>query len=46
MGHAGALVHGAHGTWAAKQAALEAAGVRVFATLDAMVEGVAAALGR
>jgi succinyl-CoA synthetase alpha subunit len=40
MGHAGALVHGAHGTFEAKQAALEAAGATVFDTLDAMVEGV------
>lgn len=45
MGHAGALVHGSHGSYAAKRAALEAAGVAVYATLDAMVEGVAAALG-
>jgi len=40
MGHAGALVHGSHGTYAAKKAALEAAGVTVFASLDAMVAGV------
>jgi succinyl-CoA synthetase alpha subunit len=40
MGHAGALVHGSHGTYAAKKTALEAAGVTVFASLDAMVEGV------
>ncbi|OGA22061.1 MAG: hypothetical protein A3I02_07850 [Betaproteobacteria bacterium RIFCSPLOWO2_02_FULL_67_26] len=44
MGHAGALVHGSHGTHAAKRAALEAAGVRVFATLNEMVAGVAARL--
>lgn len=40
MGHAGALVHGAYGSFAAKQAALERAGVRVFGTLDEMVDGV------
>jgi succinyl-CoA synthetase alpha subunit len=45
MGHAGALVHGTHGTYAAKKAALEAAGVRVFGSLDEMVTGVAALLG-
>jgi succinyl-CoA synthetase alpha subunit len=45
MGHAGALVHGSHGTYAAKRAALEAAGVRVFGTLDEMVEGVREKLG-
>lgn len=44
MGHAGALVHGSHGTFDAKKAALEAAGARVFDTLDAMVEGVCRAL--
>jgi succinyl-CoA synthetase alpha subunit len=44
MGHAGALVHGSHGTFAAKRAALEAAGVRVCATLNEMVEAVAARL--
>lgn len=45
MGHAGALVHGSHGTYAAKRAALEAAGVRVFASLTEMVEGISASLG-
>jgi succinyl-CoA synthetase alpha subunit len=44
MGHAGALVHGSHGTFAAKRAALERAGVRVCATLNEMVESVAARL--
>jgi succinyl-CoA synthetase alpha subunit len=41
MGHAGALVHGSHGTYAAKRAALEAAGVRVFGALNEMVAGIA-----
>jgi succinyl-CoA synthetase alpha subunit len=40
MGHAGALVHGRHGTYAAKRAALEAAGVTVFSALDEMVAGI------
>jgi len=44
MGHAGALVHGNHGTYASKRAALESAGVRVCATLNEMVEAVAARL--
>lgn len=44
MGHAGALVHGSHGTWDAKRAALEAAGVTVFGTLNDMVAGIAARL--
>ncbi len=44
MGHAGALVHGSHGTFAAKRAALEAAGVRVLGSLSEMVEGVCAQL--
>ena len=46
MGHAGALVHGAHGTYAAKKIALEAAGARVFGSLDEMTRGVVAALRR
>jgi succinyl-CoA synthetase alpha subunit len=41
MGHAGALTYGSHGGYAAKRAALEAAGVTVFDTLNAMVEDVA-----
>jgi len=45
MGHAGALVHGSHGTYAAKRAALEAAGVAVFSSLNEMVEGIRARLG-
>ncbi len=44
MGHAGALVHGRHGTYAAKRAALDAAGVRVFGTLNEMVAGICARL--
>ena len=46
MGHAGALVHGAHGTYASKRAALETAGVRVFGTLNEMVEEIGSALSR
>ena len=41
MGHAGALVHGVHGTFEAKRAALEGAGVTVFDSLNAMVDGIA-----
>ncbi|OGA47598.1 MAG: hypothetical protein A3G24_22850 [Betaproteobacteria bacterium RIFCSPLOWO2_12_FULL_62_13] len=44
MGHAGALVHGSHGTFEAKRAALEAAGVTVFGSLNEMVAGVCARL--
>ncbi|MBX3662120.1 MAG: succinate--CoA ligase subunit alpha [Burkholderiales bacterium] len=44
MGHAGALTYGSHGGYAAKRAALEASGVMVYDTLNAMVEGVAAKL--
>jgi succinyl-CoA synthetase alpha subunit len=44
MGHAGALTYGSYGGYAAKRAALEAAGVKVYDTLNAMVEGVAAKL--
>jgi succinyl-CoA synthetase alpha subunit len=40
MGHAGALVHGSHGTFDAKKTALEGAGVTVFDSLSAMVEGI------
>jgi len=44
MGHAGALVHGVHGTYAAKRARLDAAGVTVFGSLNEMVGGIAAYL--
>ncbi len=44
MGHAGALVHGSHGTYASKRAALEDAGVTVFGSLNEMVAGVSARL--
>ncbi len=40
MGHAGALTYGSHGGYAVKRAALEAAGVTVFDTLNAMVKGI------
>jgi succinyl-CoA synthetase alpha subunit len=40
MGHAGALVHGAHGTFEAKKAALEQAGVTVFDSLNSMVQEI------
>ena len=46
MGHAGALVHGSHGTYAAKRAALEAAGAQVYTTINDMVRGVRGALRR
>jgi succinyl-CoA synthetase alpha subunit len=44
MGHAGALTHGSHGTYAAKRSALEAAGVTVFSSLNEMVRGVSPGL--
>lgn len=40
MGHAGALTHGRHGTFATKRAALEAAGVTVCVSLKDMVDTV------
>lgn len=42
MGHAGALAHGSHGGFAAKQAALEQAGVTVCASLDSLTAAVTA----
>ena len=45
MGHAGALVYGSRGTYAAKRAALEAAGVGLFASLNEMVEEIRTKLG-
>ena len=42
MGHAGALVHGSHGGYAAKKAALEHAGASVFGSLDEMKQAIAA----
>ena len=42
MGHAGALVHGSHGGYAAKKAALERAGATVCASLDEMTDAIAA----
>ena len=44
MGHAGALMHGSHGTFEAKRAALTGAGVEVFSSLNEMVDGVCARL--
>lgn len=46
MGHAGALVHGSHGTYEAKRAALIEAGVRVFFSLNEMVDGISRQFGR
>jgi succinyl-CoA synthetase alpha subunit len=45
MGHAGALVHGASGSLAEKTRRLEAAGARVFASIEALVEHCAATFG-
>jgi succinyl-CoA synthetase alpha subunit len=42
MGHAGALAYGSHGSYAAKKAALERAGVMVCASLDEMTDAIAA----
>ena len=45
MGHAGALVHGASGTLAEKTRRLEAAGARVFPSIEALVRACAGAFG-
>ena len=45
MGHAGALLHGAHGTITAKRRALEAAGASVHLGIDDLVETVALHFG-
>jgi len=42
MGHAGALVHGSRGGYAAKKAALEQARATVFGSLDDMTNGIVA----
>lgn len=46
MGHAGALVHGSHGTFKAKKAALEDAGAIVFDTINAMVDVISSQVRR
>jgi len=46
MGHAGAIISGGHGTAAEKMAALEAAGITVVKTPDAIGETMARVLGR
>ena len=40
LGHAGALVHGRHGSFAAKVEALSQAGVRVQHSIDALIADV------
>jgi succinyl-CoA synthetase alpha subunit len=44
MGHAGALVHGSHGSFETKRTALNSAGVTVFASLGELVGGIRAGL--
>jgi succinyl-CoA synthetase alpha subunit len=46
MGHAGAIVMGDKGSYAAKKTALEAAGVTVFATPNGVPAALAARLGK
>lgn len=41
MGHAGAMIYGNRGSFASKRAALEAAGARVYTTMDDLVRGIA-----
>jgi len=40
MGHAGALVQGGRGTIFSKTTALQAAGARVFTSIESLVHGV------
>jgi succinyl-CoA synthetase alpha subunit len=46
MGHAGAIISGGHGTAAEKMAALQAAGITVVKTPDAIGETMARVLGK
>ena len=45
MGHAGAVVHGDAGTFDAKKRALEAAGARVFDSIDGLIGALQAEPG-
>ena len=44
MGHAGAIIEGGSGTYAAKAAALRAAGVKVIESLSEIGSTIAAAM--
>lgn len=44
MGHAGALIHGKHGSFEAKRSALAGAGVQVFSSLDEMTRVISGKL--
>ncbi len=44
MGHAGALIHGKHGSFEAKRSALAGAGVQVFSSLDEMTSVISGKL--